>query len=257
MRDCLFCPNPANSLEDAWPLWIAKQYRGNAPSQLRAERQGQSLPPWDVWQPELKVRRVCRECNNGWMSRLESQSQPTLQPLLSGQSHSLTSGEQATVALWAVKTAMVLEGLGPIDQRVYTEQERAQLRLLSVIPERTSVWLAVSVDKAVFMSTKTRHFNESPTDDPSAVCTTIGLSHLVLQVLTLRVPPDVSAATRITTSVRTGPWQDATLQVWPLSSTTILWPPSVGLDGEIGLDALGYRFMVAGLPDGEVQSLAI
>jgi hypothetical protein len=191
------------------------------------------------------------------MSRLESQSQPILQPLLAGTPTFLAPDAQAIVALWATKTAMVLEGLGPMDQRVYTDAERRQLRALSVIPRRSSVWLSASIDRAVFMSTKTRHFNESIDDEPSGACTTIGLSHLVFQVLTIRIPQEVPHAAVVTTDVRVGPWSEVTVRVWPHTVGTVSWPPPMGLDGEPGLDALADRFTTRVLAAAELQSLAI
>ena len=253
----MFCPSPANSCEDAWPLWITKQYRGEVPSTFSAERQGKSLPTWIVWQPELKVRWVCEDCNNGWMSRLEGRAQPFIQPLLDGKAQFVEADAQAIIALWAIKSTMVLEGLGPADQRFYTDQERGNVRSLSVVPRRTYVWMSASIDRAVFMSTKTRHFDESIHSEPSAVCTTIGLSHLVFQVLTLRLPPEVPDSTTIRTSVRRGPWAEATIQLWPPSAVTLSWPPSTGLDGESGLDAVAERFTTRGLVDSELQPLSI
>jgi hypothetical protein len=44
------------------------------------------------------------------MSNLEGQVKPLLQPLLSGAAASLDTVAQSIIGVWAVKTAMALEG---------------------------------------------------------------------------------------------------------------------------------------------------
>ena len=99
MRQCFFCSGHANSLEDAWPLWLTNQFRTPRASEVHAERRGVRLKPWRVHQPELAVRCVCRTCNNEWMSALEVQAQRCLQPLLMGERCSVDIAAQGTVAL--------------------------------------------------------------------------------------------------------------------------------------------------------------
>jgi hypothetical protein len=82
MRLCLFCSSNANSIEDAWPLWLTSLFKGERPMAVHAERYGVSLPSWKTIQPKLAIRHVCEHCNNGWMSRLENRVRPFLQPLL-------------------------------------------------------------------------------------------------------------------------------------------------------------------------------
>ena len=106
MRLCLFCSASANSLEDAWPQWITNQFKGSRPAAVQAERAGVTLPSWNVHKPTLKIRCVCEQCNNGWMSRLEGRVQPFLQPLLIGASGALDMVGQTTIATWAVVTVV-------------------------------------------------------------------------------------------------------------------------------------------------------
>src|SRR3990167_11550628 len=99
MRQCFFCSGHANSLEDAWPLWLTNQFRTPRASEVHAERRGVRLKPWRVHQPELAVRCVCRTCNNEWMSALEGQAQRCLQPFLIAARCSVDIAAQGTVAL--------------------------------------------------------------------------------------------------------------------------------------------------------------
>jgi hypothetical protein len=255
MRECLFCSTKANSLEDAWPCWITDQFKTPKPCKAQLERRGVNV--WHVHKPELKVRCVCQSCNNGWMSKLESQTKIFLQPLLIGEKSVLDISGQTTIALWSLKTAMVLEALDQPQKRLYTQQEREQLRKLSMIPWRTSVWLATSVDQSLFLSSKNSHMQAEDTNNISGVSITIALSHVVIQVLTIRVPPKVGTLTRVTTNVRRGPWDQATVQIWPAQSVQACWPPPLGLNSEEGLNAIAERFSTATLNENEIDTIIV
>jgi hypothetical protein len=52
-----------------------------------------------------KIRVVCKNCNNGWMSRLEESAKMIMRPVLEGHSYTLAKTEIQTLACWvAVKT---------------------------------------------------------------------------------------------------------------------------------------------------------
>lgn len=257
MRQCFFCSGDADSLEDAWPRWITNQFKSTQSSEMHAERHGVRLGPWRTLQPELAVRCVCRACNNGWMSQLETRSQHLLQPLLTGERCELGPAGQTILATWGLKTGMVLEALDSVHQRVYSAAERAQLRTDGTIPWRTSVWLAASADPSWFMSIKNRHLGAGIEQDIVGASITMAFAHVVLQVLTIRVPHDVGPATHVTTDVRRGSWDQATVRIWPTQSTEISWPPILGLNGQIGLDAFADRFLTAALNQDEVETLAV
>ena len=255
-RTCLFCSNRANSLEDAWPLWITNQFKTNEAAEFQAERRGVALKPWRVYQPRLTLRCVCQPCNNGWMSKLENQAKPFLQPLLTGNRCLLDIAGQSTVALWSVKTAMVLEGQDALEQRLYMQPEREQLRKWSALPWRTWVWLAASADPTYFMSAKNRHMEAGNDGNISGVSITMMFAHVVLQVLTIRVPNDVGPSTRITMDIRKGRWPEATVQIWPTQSRAV-WPPPMGLNGESGLNLFAERFSTTSVGEDEIESLEI
>jgi hypothetical protein len=198
------------------------------------------------------VRCVCTSCNNEWMSNLESEAKPVLQPMLAGQRNRLDAASQATIAVWSLKTAMVLEAVESPAERAYTQTERECLRSVGAIPQRTTVWLAASAEASWFMSGKVRHEGAA-----TAVSITMVFAHLAIQVFTLRLPQDTDPQIRVTTDVRRGPWDQATVRVWPLQCTSANWPPSLGLSGECGLDTLAERFKVGTGDQIETDTLAL
>jgi hypothetical protein len=191
------------------------------------------------------------------MSQLETESQRLLQPLLTGERFGLDTAGQAILARWGVKTAMVLEALDRSQEPAYTSTEREQLRIGGAIPWRTSVWLAASADPSWFMSTKNRHLGAGQEQDIGGVSITMAFAHVVLQVLTIRVPHQVGPATRVTTDVRPGPWDRVTVRIWPTQSAEASWPPPLGLNGQSGLDTLADRFSTSALDRDAMEILAV
>lgn len=55
---------------------------------------------------DVTSRRVCKPCNNGWMSDLEVAANPILRRLIAGE-RTLTADESCTVLRWLAKTAVV------------------------------------------------------------------------------------------------------------------------------------------------------
>ncbi len=53
-----------------------------------------------------KVRDVCGDCNNGWMSRLEVVAQRVLTPFILGEPGAISPEDQDAVAAWVQKTAL-------------------------------------------------------------------------------------------------------------------------------------------------------
>jgi hypothetical protein len=114
-RTCIFCGKLGSiSKEHFWPEWLESYLpkqaenayvselhvaEGKVPKRLqdRMERQGSVTTK--------KIRVVCKNCNNGWMSRLEESAKMIMRPVLEGHSYTLAKTEIQTLACWvAVKT---------------------------------------------------------------------------------------------------------------------------------------------------------
>jgi hypothetical protein len=64
----------------------------------------------------LKVKKLCGDCNNGWMSRLENQAKRHVLGLMHLKTGILTLSDEAriTVARWATKTAFMITAVQSI-----------------------------------------------------------------------------------------------------------------------------------------------
>lgn len=122
-KTCIFCACRGKiSKEHFWPEWlalhipVAEPYahinefhtaEGKMPAKLerRSERQGGVNTK--------KIRAVCVNCNNRWMSSLESKVKPTLLDLFGSHDGELTPEAAQTLALWIAVKSIVAEHAAP------------------------------------------------------------------------------------------------------------------------------------------------
>lgn len=242
MRTCMFCQEPASSKEDIWPQWLTKRFPLSDASRMEAERGGHKLRIWQTKTSQfLLAKCVCGKCNNGWMSRLENEMKPIVGSILDEQFRDLDVSSQTVIAVWAIKTAMALEALYPEREFFYSENERQNMRALSAIPERTSIWIAKCINQQNIYSAG-KDLRTPPGDNEAkAFVTTMAFGSLALQVVSIRITASLPKEIQVTYDTREGPWGKILLQVWPLVPYSQPWPPSYGLDGEWGLETLTER----------------
>jgi hypothetical protein len=58
---------------------------------------------------DVVVRRVCRDCNHGWMQQMDNEVRPIMEPMLDGEPRTLSILDQNTVATWATKITLVFQ----------------------------------------------------------------------------------------------------------------------------------------------------
>jgi hypothetical protein len=215
---------------------------------MHAERGAAAvLESWPTKSPAIRVKRVCGDCNNGWMSRLENRAKPVIESLIDDRLDALDLKSKESIAAWVVKTAMVLESALPLSEWFFTDQERERLRIDELLPHWTSVWIAKCVEHSgLYSACKRLRDTESVRDGTvTASVTTMAFGSLAIQTRTLRVPSRVPPNTRVTVAERPGPWDELTLQVWPIFIEQVSWPSGMVFRGEGGLHELTERFSPA------------
>lgn len=117
-RRCLGCgaelTGEVVTLEHALPQWLAKEIERPG-VKLKHFLHDEAKPQQDTLlrSHELNTfgaKQVCRVCNNGWMSRLETRAKPYILGLMRQKTSILTLTDEArlTLSRWAVKTAFVI-----------------------------------------------------------------------------------------------------------------------------------------------------
>lgn len=164
--------------------------------------------------------KVCAECNNGWMSQLEEEARPLLEELAAGRPVALPETDQAALAKWFCKNAILHDHLQSAPQRVIAPEQRAVLAS-GVVPGGWQVHLGVIDDGGSNWTHTLGHQIVWNWDDGShrGKCQlhTTSWERMVAQVLvhTLDVPPTFdSLLGGAEFSVQIAPWHGV-----------VTWPP--------------------------------
>jgi len=241
MRQCVFCSRPAKTKEHLWSDWILKGLALKTPIRYVIGR----AQPKILESPDITVKCVCRDCNNGWMSSLEAANKPIIGCLMRDISAPLDTAQQTALALWAVKTAMVADAVRKCDRRFYERGECEQLRLSSLLPANIRVWLARYSGSALLtQGTDIWIAIPEAAKAGNGCASTIIVGHLAIQVLAFRVRPEYRDRA-ITVKPKPGLWEQLLVEIWPISST-VTWPPvsTFSRNGQFPIDLLPDRWKI-------------
>lgn len=164
MKVCIFCGSESDKLtkEHVWPQWLRKY-----PAYENVRSQLGPRPGWSDYEvvtdadgrfvsvakprpglipilPEVTVKIVCARCNNGWMSKLETDAGGLIQRLMADERIDLSPAEQELLALWVAKTMLVYSKCRePINQPFADADFRALYRTRKP-PDRAMLWIGRS-----------------------------------------------------------------------------------------------------------------
>jgi hypothetical protein len=201
------------------------------------------LPPKIQQSQKLKIKTVCHNCNNQWMSQLETKTIPILRPLLTDFSLPLEVNDQIVLATWAAKVALVFDSIYQ-HTHFYTKNECVAFNLTGAIPVRTKIWIGRYFGNAQSANLSDFTLNhESDLKVANGCVTTIIAGHVVFQILSMKFRPDYEKRS-LRGVIASAPWERLLTQIWPNGNTKITWPPplSFTLYGQFTVKSLFNRF---------------
>src|SRR5712671_523545 len=81
-KECAFCPTSANiTAEHLWSSWIGKALKAHN-IRHRRKTQTDNVISWRTKGLNATAKVVCKTCNGGWMSDLESASKLILEDMI-------------------------------------------------------------------------------------------------------------------------------------------------------------------------------
>ena len=233
-ESCVFCGRDGKlTKEHAWPKWLQKAVPGafDLAPHTHEDAVGQ-VTRWLGTAFSDEVRRVCGDCNHGWMSRLELTVEPLLTALIFGRPQPLDSASSQIIALWIAKTALMLR---------YTHQgmfippsHYRELYSHQHPPKDCRVWVACATDWRDEVADN--HFPlrlvdppKLKSDSPNAYGITMRVGKFIAQVF----GHEVGAALNIS-GIPT-----YMAEIWPRQTP---WPPARTLsEGEAAAAMLVFR----------------
>ena len=159
----------------------------------------------------------------------------------------LDEEQQRLLALWAVKTAMVIEGVKQAKNSFYSPEQRSAFRQTLFPPFQTAVWVGrCAQSNNLHGEARKLHVSNPTATNPleDGCATTFVTGRLVMQVLSIKRKPDAMHGS-LRLVMRSGPWESKLVQIWPLEKRRVDWPPPQSFtDLDDGLRDLRRRFAV-------------
>lgn len=231
-RRCVFCGSESDlTREHVLPDWLTQ-------SGVDLERVVHQAGPLNVlprqWQDapfRTAVKMVCAGCNSGWLSKLENATKPVIAPLLHGESRRLPVEDQALLAAWTCKTALVSLLVSsnpaapgaPDDEysALYRQKDRMEPLPFSRYwigsydgTRAASIWVTPFVVDVVGA--------DSPPGSPSGYAITLTLGRLLVQGVRFTQP-------MLEVDLVTDP---RLLEIWP-PADTLPWPATGRVDDTV------------------------
>ncbi len=188
------------------------------------ERRGQATVV--IPDPELKVKTVCRVCNSGWMSTLESKNIPIIGEIVENRPIELNADQQKLVAAWSMKTAIMGDSMKGrhAPNRFYTRDECRNLREFRTIPPLTLMWIGRTDGMHLWnMGTDFTLNDLEGKHLATIIASTIVAGHFVTQVVAVHMNPEDKPLSGL--PCKLGDWADKLVQIWPLQPPVVHWPP--------------------------------
>jgi hypothetical protein len=186
---CLFCGAAlagVRAREHVFPRWLLRRRGAERSSfcvQWTSDVSGEKFGERTQSMESLVAGRVCKACNNGWMSRLEQAVDDYLVELMDANRTltSLSRSEGEDLARWAVKTAFAYRSadIAPTLVEARHARELAEGRM----PPVHVVGRQASVDAGLGCYATQRWLVSYPVDERKAVEARVGRSHKTILLL--------------------------------------------------------------------------
>lgn len=192
-----------------------------------------------------RLQVVCRECNNGWMGKLQERTKPLLLPLLTGEITVLDANQQQILAAWVAMFVMVAEYFDPW-KVVTLLSERKVLMNENRAPPNWNIWFG-DLDQDSKWPSLLTHF-AVPISAPEHVPEIMdnGFPRPNTQTMTFRVGRLYVHVRSSVTDIFEN-WRFARpellAQIWPIRRNLVAWPPRRTLSDR-DADAIASAFQV-------------
>ena len=237
---CFFCGQADRPLteEHVWPKWVSRllfgRYNSGHFRHLRSTG-GSTTANWPSRHLDVTTKTVCHDCNNRWLSSLESQIKPLASPLIVGEGLDplvIAPESQALLAAWAYKMAMLIDVSNPdTSMEFFTPADRLRFRQTTSVPQFVRVFLGrYKFGHRPAHATAPRHVLTDKADAKRRFYlkpSTITAGHLAMQVMSVRAvdSKELVPASEIEFEF-CGLARDAVIQIWPPAPRDIAWPPA-------------------------------
>jgi len=190
MKECAFCDHKGKlSAEHIASAWMMDLFPGRRNAWFISGDAKERID-FETDSMDWKARVVCANCNNTWMSDIERQhAKPALTPLITGEMDIPVDLSRAhSIALFAFKTAVVLDHSQRTRAPFFSKRQRYAFRLHRMIPGNVNMWFCGIKDHRGGGQFKTAYLTGKPStaDESLMYACTCALGCFVFQVLAVK-----------------------------------------------------------------------
>jgi hypothetical protein len=242
---CVFCRSSGKlTEEDSVPQWVARQLKvlyphtysyathfdlgSNGTFVPARPRKGGSVA-------SIKLPVVCAKCNGKWMGRMENRASVILLPALGGNPISLNREQQKVLAKWGAMKSLIFGLRQPNSSGCIKDIDLEEFHALNRIPPDFRMWLAHFPDhESDFFvhGMRDNTWSRNSYDNFPAGTTHAQVLTLVFGVLVVKTVYVCIRGRPIPISYDRPQDDNFTVQIWPIQSRSVQWPPSEALDEE-------------------------
>lgn len=241
-KECAFCPHKAKlSAEHLWSAWMNDLFPGKKRF-TRKNDKGEVTGQWVGPALDWKAKVVCQTCNNGWMSRLENEHAiPAITDLILGNALEMTKQKARSLALFALKTAVVFDHVQRDRTPFFSRHSRHRFAKCLAMPFGVQMWMAgfLPMGSGHVQSAYHQGFLGAANHLEMYVCT-YAIGHLVFQVVAQRQ----RGFTAFSPNSR---FEHVAIPFWPVLAAGACWPPADVLRTVDDSDAFHDRWSVIGV----------
>jgi hypothetical protein len=242
---CIFCGVLGRKLtnEHLLPKAVADAFQGLKNSKFyRHPNPSGEVESWEAPSFEAKVRVVCEDCNNTWMSGIEAAAAPALADLVRpGKPLHLDAYQQRDIAAWGFLKGILYQHTG--NQIVVPDAHVKEFFRRHQPPMKSAIWM-VAYDRPFALTTFRAtggSFDAPEIGDIYVLTWSVG-------TLAFHIFGHTSPNTYGHDFGDLGQWLT---RVWP-SGRFVSWPPAVHFD-DLGIERLHYSLRANVTP--EVRAL--
>jgi hypothetical protein len=227
--------------EHLWSDWIGRLFSGQEFSWRHIDPETSQTIQGKSKSFDRKVKAVCADCNNGWMSDLETVVQPVLSAIIrDGARTHFTSRDVTKLAAFTFKNAVIANCVNPKREPFFTRAAREHFRETREVPPDVHMWIAAldsPTTTGAFWGYVISDQNSQPGTwwhDLEIYVFTFAIGHLALQLRAFRYGNILNRGKKVPVGlVQNAFWDDFVIQFWP-SGAAFRWPPKKYLSGWFG-----------------------
>jgi hypothetical protein len=224
MPECAFCPKTAKLTgEHLWSGWMRQLFSSKEFRFIKRDLEGNISRVWRNGGIDLTAHVVCKTCNEGWMSHLESHhAKKALTDFIIGGKDFVVSHVQAqAIARFAFKTAVVVDHMKRDGNLFFPSAARHHFAKSLKIPSNVQIWFAGYLPMGSGNLFPCWYENRFPDGHylKLYVCT-YAVGHFVFQLVAAEVKGIIELIPHES-------FENLSIPLWPNMPHGVQWPPVI------------------------------